>query len=102
MQQIPEKLQHWQFQHNEHSDKAGSALIRVFEFTSFLEAMQFMSDAAAHIDKTDHHPQWENVSKRVKVKLSTWDAGNTVSDLDIALAIYLEDLYNTSYKPKNL
>jgi 4a-hydroxytetrahydrobiopterin dehydratase len=98
MQQIPEKLQHWQYQHNQHSDKAGSALIREFKFASFLEAMQFMADAAVHIDKTNHHPRWENVYNRVKVKLSTWDAGNTVSDLDIALAIYLEDLYNTSYK----
>ena len=99
MQQIPEKLLHWQFQHNEHSDKAGSALIREFEFASFLKAVQFMAEAAVHIDKTNHHPQWENVYKRVQVKLSTWDAGNTVSDLDIALAVYLEDLYHTSYKP---
>jgi hypothetical protein len=39
---------------------------------------------------------------RLVADAAVWDAGNTVSDLDIALAVYFEDLYNTSYKPKNL
>ena len=96
------KLPHWRLEtiaapHGEGQE--GSELLRKFKFASFLEAMRFMAEAAVYIDKTNHHPKWENEWVHVVVRLTTWDMGRRVSALDIDLAYYLEDLYQKTYKP---
>ena len=67
----------------QHSD---DALIREFVFGDFVEAFGFMTRVAILAEKADHHPNWENVYNRVNVRLTTHDAGNTVTDNDLALA----------------
>ncbi len=66
-----------------------SELHACFEFDSFKKALAFMSDAAAEINKTQHHPRWENIWRSVNVYLSTWDLQFQLSQLDIDLAIHL-------------
>ncbi len=61
------------------------ALRRSFEFGDFGEAFGFMTRAALHAEKLDHHPEWSNVYARVEVALTTHDAGG-VSELDFELA----------------
>jgi len=56
-----------------------------FQFTSFVEAFGFMSKVALLAEKEDHHPEWFNVYSRVKIELTTHDAGG-ISDKDFALA----------------
>ena len=68
------------WQHND------DALTREFVFADFVEAFGFMTRVAILAEKADHHPNWENVYNRVKVRLTTHDAGNTVTDNDLALA----------------
>lgn len=63
----------------------GKALARTFTFKDFNEAFGFMARAALVAEKMDHHPDWSNVFKTVKVALSTHDAGG-VTTLDIELA----------------
>ncbi len=62
-----------------------------FVFESFIEAFGFMSTAALHIEKMNHHPEWFNVYNKVKVDLTTHDAGG-ITQNDINLARTLNSL----------
>ena len=56
-----------------------------FVFKDFIEAFGFMSTAALHIEKMNHHPEWFNVYNKIKVDLTTHDAGGiTQNDIDLA------------------
>lgn len=62
-----------------------------FVFTDFVEAFGFMSRAAIHIEKMNHHPEWFNVYNKIKVELVTHDAGG-ITQNDINLARTLNSL----------
>ncbi|MDE2995931.1 MAG: 4a-hydroxytetrahydrobiopterin dehydratase [Bacteroidota bacterium] len=62
------------------------AIQRLFEFRSFREAMSFMVRIGFEAEDMDHHPELSNVYNRVHVALSTHDAGNKVTELDLELA----------------
>lgn len=66
------------------------ALQREYRFASFRQAMAFMAACAPEIDRLDHHPEWTNVYDRVRVRLTTHDAGNLVTERDVELARLLE------------
>ncbi len=66
------------------------AIVRHFKFTDFQHAFAFMTLAAIHAEKADHHPEWSNVYNRVAVTLTTHDAGG-VTEKDIALAQFMDD-----------
>ena len=68
------------------------ALNREFQFTDFVGAFGFMTQVALLAEKADHHPNWQNVYNRVSVTLTTHDAGNTVTDKDVALANAINSL----------
>ena len=60
-------------------------LHRTFTFQDFVEAWGFMSRAALIAECMDHHPEWYNVYRTVKVDLSTHDAGGiTMMDVELA------------------
>ena len=60
-------------------------LHKEFAFKSFIEAFGFMTTAALHIEKMNHHPEWFNVYNKLKVDLVTHDAGGiTQNDIDLA------------------
>ena len=63
-----------------------NALTRNFQFDDFVAAFAFMTKVALLAEKADHHPSWHNVYNTVKISLNTHDAGNTVTDKDVALA----------------
>ena len=60
-------------------------LHRTFTFQDFVEAWGFMSRAALIAESMDHHPEWFNVYRTVKVDLSTHDAGG-ITQMDVELA----------------
>jgi pterin-4a-carbinolamine dehydratase len=68
-------------------------LTRTFEFSSFSDAMKFISSVAEHADRIQHHPRWMNVWRSVKIYLTTWDAGHRVTALDIEFARYLDRIF---------
>jgi 4a-hydroxytetrahydrobiopterin dehydratase len=68
-------------------------LHRTYIFPSFEDAMAFMQAATPLITKGNHHPEWSNVYNRVVVRLTTHDAGNTVTEKDHALAALLDGVY---------
>lgn len=60
-------------------------LTREFVFDDFVHAFGFMTEAAIMAEKMDHHPEWFNVYNKVRVQLTTHDAGG-ITDLDFKLA----------------
>ncbi len=71
---------------------AAGKLHREFRFDDFVAAFGFMSKAALHAEKLNHHPEWFNVYNRVTVDLQTHDAGPAVTDLDLKLARLMNSL----------
>lgn len=67
-------------------------LIREFQFKDFVEAFSFMTKVAIVAEKANHHPEWTNVYNRLTIRLSTHDAGNTVTDKDRELASTIDKL----------
>lgn len=62
-----------------------------FVFENFIEAFGFMARAALYIEKMNHHPEWFNVYNKLKVDLTTHDAGG-ITQNDINLARTLNSL----------
>lgn len=62
-----------------------------FVFDDFVEAFGFMTRAAIHIEKMNHHPEWFNVYNKISVDLTTHDAGG-ITQNDIVLARTLNSL----------
>jgi len=67
-----------------------SGIVRTVRFTNFPGAIAFMAAAAPEIDRLGHHPEWTNIYNRVIIRLTTHDAGNQVTDLDVTLAKMLD------------
>ena len=56
-----------------------------YVFTDFASAFGCMTEIALHAEQMNHHPEWSNVYNRVKVELTTHDAGG-ITHLDVKLA----------------
>jgi len=54
-------------------------------FSDFNEAFSFMQKVALLAEKMDHHPEWFNCYNRLKIELTTHDAGG-ISQKDIEMA----------------
>ena len=70
------------------------AIVKTYKFRNFIDAFGFMSRAAIHAEKLNHHPEWSNVYNKVEVTLITHDV-NGLSLLDIKLARILDRLRET-------
>jgi len=73
------ELEGWELQEDR------EAIGKTFVFRNFSEAFGFMTRVALAAEKLDHHPEWFNVYKTVKVILSTHDADG-LTGLDFNLA----------------
>jgi 4a-hydroxytetrahydrobiopterin dehydratase len=69
----------------------GLAIEREFKFKDFNQAFGFMTRVALYADKADHHPEWFNVYNRVRITLTTHDAGG-LSERDVAMAGAIEGM----------
>jgi 4a-hydroxytetrahydrobiopterin dehydratase len=50
-------------------------LHRELKFADFVSAFGFMTRVAILAEKADHHPEWFNVYNKVRIDLTTHDAG---------------------------
>lgn len=73
-------------------EEKNNELIKKFEFNNFIEAFSFMTKVAIIAEKADHHPWWSNVYNKVEIKLTTHDAGNTITEKDRDLASKIDSL----------
>jgi 4a-hydroxytetrahydrobiopterin dehydratase len=70
---------------------ADEKLHREFKFGDFVTAFGFMASAAIEAEKMNHHPEWFNVYNKVRVHLTTHDAGG-ITELDFQLARKMNQL----------
>ena len=63
-----------------------NSLEKDFVFDNFIEAFSFMTKVAFLAEKDNHHPTMLNTYNKVKITLSTHDAGNKVTQKDTLLA----------------
>jgi len=64
-------------------------LNKEFLFQDFVAAFGFMTKAALVAESMNHHPEWFNVYNRVRVDLTTHEAGG-ISSRDFELARRME------------
>jgi len=81
---------------NELQNLSGWSLVdgklhKEFQFEDFIQAFGFMTRAAIHAEKMNHHPEWFNVYNKLKVDLMTHDSGG-ITENDIKLAKILNSL----------
>jgi 4a-hydroxytetrahydrobiopterin dehydratase len=62
-----------------------------YVFADFVEAMGFMVRAAIWAEQLNHHPDWSNLYKTVRVWLETHDVDG-ISNYDIQLAAKMNQL----------
>jgi len=67
-------------------------LKKTFQFADFVTAFGFMTRAALIAERMNHHPEWFNVYRTVKVELTTHDA-NGITELDFELARAMENAH---------
>jgi 4a-hydroxytetrahydrobiopterin dehydratase len=72
-------------------------LHREFVFGNFVQAFGFMTQAALYAEKSDHHPEWFNVYKKVIVDLTTHEADG-ITERDFSLAEKMEEIANNKLK----
>ena len=57
-----------------------------FAFATFRDAIAFIVEIAFEAEAMNHHPEFRNVYNRVAFALRTHDAGDKITDTDVALA----------------
>lgn len=67
-------------------------LCRTFRFNDFTQALGFIVQLGLMAEKANHHPEIRNVYHTVWLRLSTHDAGNTITMRDIRLAKEIDRL----------
>lgn len=71
---------------------SGDKLTKDFKFKDFRAAMAFLVRIAFEAEAANHHPEIENVYNKVRLSLTTHDAGNQITKKDTALAQAIEAL----------
>ena len=66
--------------------REGGAIVASYTFASFRDALAFIVRVGFEAEALNHHPEIVNVYNRASFKLNTHDAGDAVTELDIALA----------------
>lgn len=69
-------------------DRHGDMLVRTWQFPSFRRALEFVNQAGALIEKTDHYPDLVLSYRTVRIEISTHDVGGlTERDFELISAI---------------
>jgi len=69
-------------------------LYKEFEFKNFRQAFKFMTVVADIAEAQQHHPRWENEWNKVRIWLSTHEAGNTITNKDRNLSELIDKAFN--------
>ncbi len=67
-------------------------LERSFEFKSYTKTMSFANAVAWAANKQNHHPDMLVSYNKCVIKITTHDAGNTLTDKDYQLAASIDKL----------
>lgn len=70
--------------------ESNNELTKTFVFKTFLEAIHWMVKASNEMEQLNHHAIWTNEYNKVHVRLTTHDAGNTITQKDRELAAAMD------------
>ncbi len=70
-------------------ERTGDEIVRTFELGTFLDAIAFVDRVAVLAEDADHHPDLDIRYRKVRVALTTHDAGG-LSQLDLDLAARIQ------------
>jgi len=70
-------------------ERQGDEIVKTFELPTFPEAIAFVTRVADRAEAANHHPDLDIRYRKVRVALSTHDAGG-LTDLDFDLASAIE------------
>jgi 4a-hydroxytetrahydrobiopterin dehydratase len=70
--------------------RADDSLEKTFKFDGFPAALAFIVRVGFEAEALDHHPEIQNVYDKVTLGLSTHDAGDRVTEMDVELAGRIE------------
>ena len=70
-------------------ERAGDTIAKTYELPTFLDAIAFVNRVATRAEAADHHPDLDIRYRKVRVALSTHDAGG-ITDKDFDLAAEIE------------
>jgi 4a-hydroxytetrahydrobiopterin dehydratase len=71
--------------------REGDNIVKTYELATFPDAISFVGAIADRAEAANHHPDLDIRYRRVRVALSTHDAGG-ITDKDTALATEIEAL----------
>ncbi len=69
----------------------GGAIVKTFKFGKFADGIVFVQRVAVAADKMDHHPDIDIRYTKIRVALSTHDAGG-ITGMDTTLASQIESM----------
>ena len=75
-------------------------LHKLFIFSNFLEAFEFMKQIAQQAEILNHHPDWKNCYNQVEINLTTHKFSG-ISKKDFELAYFIEELFIKHKNSKN-
>jgi 4a-hydroxytetrahydrobiopterin dehydratase len=85
-EEVAEKLSHltgW--------NREGDVISKTFQFANFVKSLEFVNHLGTTAEEVQHHPDLEIRYDKVKVSLSTHDAGG-ITENDFKLATFAEQL----------
>ena len=71
--------------------RAGDTIVKTYELPTFLAVIALVGQIAERAEAADHHPDLDIRYRRLRVALSTHDAGG-LTERDIALAEAMDKL----------
>lgn len=81
------------FENHTHWSELDGKLQKQFEFSDFTEALDFINKLAEICESMNHHPHIDWVYNKVKLTLSTHDAGDIITEKDISLAKEIDNMF---------
>jgi 4a-hydroxytetrahydrobiopterin dehydratase len=72
-------------------DRSGGSITKTYQFGKFAEGIAFVDRVAKAADAMDHHPDIDIRYTKIRVALSTHDAGG-ITQMDTKLASQIEAL----------
>lgn len=69
-----------------------NSLVKEFKFADFKAAMVFINKVAEIADSLNHHPEITNIYNKVTLRLSTHEAGDTVTEKDREIADSIDQI----------
>jgi 4a-hydroxytetrahydrobiopterin dehydratase len=70
-------------------EREGDEIVKIFELPTFPDAIAFVTRIADRAEAANHHPDIDIRWRKVRIALSTHDAGG-LTDLDFDLATEIE------------